>query len=525
MTDSLPPDGSRPIDPWKAVKTYDYYVYGDGYAEWTGYDNDPESYLRGDWMKTEDVDKALAVERQQLAEAREGERQQIARLQAELAAERREHEETQHQCSELSTAKAEIIARLEAEIAEAREACPSVRMQDHCDKPLLALVNLEVSRGFNRDAEIIKLQHQVLHDADDDSPYDVDGVIYCGRCHMAIDVIVKAIEALRENGGTQVKQGLAASIAMTLRSMNATREALIQRAESAEGDARCYADAAKFQRERAEQAEAELAEAQHQVETLSAENERINELTKARLTAVAVPSVTPKDQVRGDAMSDITETLRPFAERLAEAVTALDHFRYARRWTPEDGRTLHAIYWVLRDAAAALVSDQPEYTSGATEGPEFDEWWQEFGPAVEQAQQPQMIAMAGWSAARTRASQILRHHVETLSAAQAQLQQELAEARAALPELRKELSDGQRLIEERDGARLAYRGFADRLEQAEAEVARLTAEKQQLEAAYRAVEARIPYANEYDDMEARVARLTAERDALQQQVQDLTETR
>jgi hypothetical protein len=46
-------------------------------------------------------------------------------------------------------------------IAEAREACPSVRMQDHCDKPLLALVNLEVGRGFNRDAESHKLQAEI----------------------------------------------------------------------------------------------------------------------------------------------------------------------------------------------------------------------------------------------------------------------------------------------------------------------------------------------------------------------------
>ncbi len=25
-----------------------------------------------------------------------------------------------------------------------------------------------------------------LHDADDDRPYDVDGVTYCGRCHRAL---------------------------------------------------------------------------------------------------------------------------------------------------------------------------------------------------------------------------------------------------------------------------------------------------------------------------------------------------
>ena len=25
-----------------------------------------------------------------------------------------------------------------------------------------------------------------LHDANDDTPYDVDGVKYCGRCHLAM---------------------------------------------------------------------------------------------------------------------------------------------------------------------------------------------------------------------------------------------------------------------------------------------------------------------------------------------------
>ena len=25
-----------------------------------------------------------------------------------------------------------------------------------------------------------------LHDADSDAPYDVDGAMYCGRCHMAL---------------------------------------------------------------------------------------------------------------------------------------------------------------------------------------------------------------------------------------------------------------------------------------------------------------------------------------------------
>lgn len=25
-----------------------------------------------------------------------------------------------------------------------------------------------------------------LHDPEDDSPYDVDGLLYCGRCHWAL---------------------------------------------------------------------------------------------------------------------------------------------------------------------------------------------------------------------------------------------------------------------------------------------------------------------------------------------------
>lgn len=28
-----------------------------------------------------------------------------------------------------------------------------------------------------------------LHDARDDTPYDVDGVMYCGRCHAALTVV------------------------------------------------------------------------------------------------------------------------------------------------------------------------------------------------------------------------------------------------------------------------------------------------------------------------------------------------
>jgi hypothetical protein len=47
-------------------------------------------------------------------------------------------------------------ADLKQQIADAREACPSVRMQDNFNAPLLTLVNLEVSRGFNRDSEVAR---------------------------------------------------------------------------------------------------------------------------------------------------------------------------------------------------------------------------------------------------------------------------------------------------------------------------------------------------------------------------------
>jgi hypothetical protein len=34
-----------------------------------------------------------------------------------------------------------------------------------------------------------------LHDQDDDRPYDVDGLIYCGRCHKWLDKRTEAINA------------------------------------------------------------------------------------------------------------------------------------------------------------------------------------------------------------------------------------------------------------------------------------------------------------------------------------------
>lgn len=53
------------------------------------------------------------------------------------------------------------VSRLREEIAEAREACPSIRLQDHFDSSLLTLVNREVSRGFNRDAEVMRLAEKI----------------------------------------------------------------------------------------------------------------------------------------------------------------------------------------------------------------------------------------------------------------------------------------------------------------------------------------------------------------------------
>jgi hypothetical protein len=55
-------------------------------------------------------------------------------------------------CEELEAENAD----LKQQIADAREACPSVRMQDNFNAPLLTLVNLEVSRGFNRDSEVAR---------------------------------------------------------------------------------------------------------------------------------------------------------------------------------------------------------------------------------------------------------------------------------------------------------------------------------------------------------------------------------
>jgi hypothetical protein len=42
----------------------------------------------------------------------------------------------------------------------------------------------EHKSGHGRDCHKVKhIGGGYLHDADDDKPYDVDGVMYCGRCH------------------------------------------------------------------------------------------------------------------------------------------------------------------------------------------------------------------------------------------------------------------------------------------------------------------------------------------------------
>jgi hypothetical protein len=53
------------------------------------------------------------------------------------------------------------IEELEHEIAEAREACPRVRMQDHFDDPLLQLVQGEISLSIRRECEAKRLAEEV----------------------------------------------------------------------------------------------------------------------------------------------------------------------------------------------------------------------------------------------------------------------------------------------------------------------------------------------------------------------------
>jgi len=47
------------------------------------------------------------------------------------------------------------------------------------------LLTLRVIHGLTCAKAVHLLGAGYLHDASDDTPYDVDGVRYCGRCHMA----------------------------------------------------------------------------------------------------------------------------------------------------------------------------------------------------------------------------------------------------------------------------------------------------------------------------------------------------
>jgi hypothetical protein len=90
---------------------------------------DPHQCLSGTFHRVAEVQAARAVERAQHVSESEFLAEQIAALTAERDT-------------------------LKAEIAEAREACPHIRIQDHFDAPLLTLISLEVSRGFNRDSAL-----------------------------------------------------------------------------------------------------------------------------------------------------------------------------------------------------------------------------------------------------------------------------------------------------------------------------------------------------------------------------------
>lgn len=45
----------------------------------------------------------------------------------------------------------------------------------------------------------------LLHGADDDQPYDIDGVAYCGRCHHALPVAEPPQDPLRQQQDGQPK--------------------------------------------------------------------------------------------------------------------------------------------------------------------------------------------------------------------------------------------------------------------------------------------------------------------------------
>ena len=116
-----------PTDPWATVQRRTPYVtpdteYSASYIEW---ELEPE----GSYYDADEVDAAKAE------------------------VERRHAEELK--------AKDDENERLRAQLADIREACPSARVQYHAAKTTLELVQQEVSRGFNRDAELSQLRAQL----------------------------------------------------------------------------------------------------------------------------------------------------------------------------------------------------------------------------------------------------------------------------------------------------------------------------------------------------------------------------
>ena len=76
------------------------------------------------------------------------------------------------------------LASLRAQITEACEACPSIRMQDHFDKSLLQLVNLEVARGFNRDSEVRRLASELARLRAEPTARDLHSVMMNIPCRV-----------------------------------------------------------------------------------------------------------------------------------------------------------------------------------------------------------------------------------------------------------------------------------------------------------------------------------------------------
>lgn len=52
--------------------------------------------------------------------------------------------------------------------------------------PIRPMTPSEIKHGVNCEKVIHKTNQGFLHWSDDDRPFDVDGVNYCGRCHQAL---------------------------------------------------------------------------------------------------------------------------------------------------------------------------------------------------------------------------------------------------------------------------------------------------------------------------------------------------